>query len=66
MHLAERAKPALSPTLTAAPPCPPRRGLGANKEALDYYAGGELVNGRWAMIAVVGILAADLAGKGEW
>lgn len=42
------------------------QGLGANKEALDYYAGGELINGRWAMLAVVGILATDLLGRGDW
>ena len=28
--------------------------------------GGEIINGRWAMLAVVGILAQELLGKGPW
>jgi len=36
--------------------------LGGNPETLKYYAEGEVTNGRWAMAAVAGILATDLAG----
>jgi hypothetical protein len=36
--------------------------LGANPEALKWYKEGELTNGRWAMMAVAGILFTDLMG----
>ncbi|GAB4816014.1 hypothetical protein N2152v2_003060 [Parachlorella kessleri] len=39
---------------------------GGSKETLDYFVGGEIINGRWAMLAVVGILAQELLGKGPW
>jgi len=40
--------------------------LGTNKEVLPYYAEAELTNGRWAMMAVAGILFTDLVGAGDW
>jgi hypothetical protein len=40
--------------------------LGGNAELLPYYQEAELMNGRWAMMAVSGILATDLIGKGDW
>ncbi len=36
--------------------------LGANKEALPWYREAELMNGRWAMMAVPGILLVEAAG----
>eukprot|EP01025_Chloroclados_australasicus_P053863 TRINITY_DN6373_c0_g1_i4.p1 TRINITY_DN6373_c0_g1~~TRINITY_DN6373_c0_g1_i4.p1 ORF type:complete len:239 (+),score=40.53 TRINITY_DN6373_c0_g1_i4:174-890(+) len=36
--------------------------LGANEKALPWYREGELYNGRWAMMAVVGILFTDAVG----
>lgn len=39
---------------------------GKSKDVLNYYAGGEIYNGRWAMLAVAGILVTDLLGRGDW
>jgi hypothetical protein len=33
------------------------RGLGSNPESLKWFAESERVHGRWAMLAVAGILA---------
>ncbi|KAH7615686.1 putative Photosystem I chlorophyll a/b-binding protein 6, chloroplastic [Nannochloris sp. 'desiccata'] len=41
-------------------------GLGAKKDLLKYYQNAEIINGRWAMAAVAGILAEDLLGRGDW
>lgn len=40
--------------------------LGANSAALPWYVEGELTNGRWAMMAVVGILFTDFVGLPKW
>lgn len=40
--------------------------LGANAEVLPYYQEAERINGRWAMLACVGILAQEALGKGDW
>lgn len=36
--------------------------LGADPDALAWYKEGELTNGRWAMMAVAGILFTDAIG----
>jgi len=36
--------------------------LGVNSSALPYYQEAERMNGRWAMLGLVGILAADFTG----
>jgi len=36
--------------------------LGANKNLINYYREAELMNGRWAMVAVVGILFTEACG----
>jgi len=42
-------------------------GLGADPERLKWYVEAELVHGRWAMIAVAGILGASALGvEGVW
>jgi hypothetical protein len=40
--------------------------LGAKPDLLKYYQNAEIINGRWAMAAVAGILAEDLLGRGDW
>jgi len=40
--------------------------IGANKDLLPYYREAELMNGRWAMAAVAGILFTDLFELGNW
>lgn len=40
--------------------------LGGNPELLPYYQEAELMNGRWAMMAVSGIIFTDLFGLGPW
>lgn len=40
--------------------------LGTKPELLGYFKAAELMNGRWAMLAVVGILAQEALGKGAW
>lgn len=40
--------------------------IGANPTTLPYLREAELMNGRWAMAGVAGILATDLLGKGDW
>eukprot|EP00355_Strombidium_rassoulzadegani_P004069 CAMPEP_0168616378 /NCGR_PEP_ID=MMETSP0449_2-20121227/4997_1 /TAXON_ID=1082188 /ORGANISM="Strombidium rassoulzadegani, Strain ras09" /LENGTH=252 /DNA_ID=CAMNT_0008657163 /DNA_START=59 /DNA_END=817 /DNA_ORIENTATION=- len=40
--------------------------IGANEELLPYYREAELMNGRWAMAAVAGILFTDALGLGNW
>lgn len=41
-------------------------GFAANNELLPWYVEAEKINGRWAMLAVPGILVTDLLGKGNW
>lgn len=41
-------------------------GLGTDPERLKWFAEAEKTNGRWAMMAVVGILGTELLGKGKW
>jgi len=42
-------------------------GLGSDPERLKWYVEAELVNGRWAMIAVAGIIGSSALGvEGEW
>eukprot|EP00854_Cymbomonas_tetramitiformis_P014409 gene14409-17039_t len=42
-------------------------GLGSDPERLKWYVEAELVHGRWAMIAVAGILGAGFLGvEGQW
>lgn len=41
-------------------------GLGMNKDLLPWFREAELYNGRWAMMAVPGILFAEAVGKGPW
>ena len=41
-------------------------GLGADPSRLAWYREAELMHGRWAMSAVVGIVAADLAHAPAW
>jgi len=40
--------------------------IGGNAELLPYYREAELMNGRWAMAAVAGILFTDAFGLGNW
>jgi hypothetical protein len=40
--------------------------LGANEESVKYYQEAELMNGRYAMLAVAGILFTDANGIGPW
>jgi Chlorophyll A-B binding protein len=40
--------------------------LGSKPELLKYFSIGEVINGRWAMLAVVGILAQEALGRGDW
>mmetsp|Transcript_5294 Transcript_5294/g.14761 ORF Transcript_5294/g.14761 Transcript_5294/m.14761 type:complete len:253 (-) Transcript_5294:118-876(-) len=40
--------------------------IGANPDLLPYYKQAELTNGRWAMMAVAGILFTDAFGIGPW
>jgi len=40
--------------------------IGGNPELLPYYREAELMNGRWAMAAVAGILFTDAFGIGPW
>jgi hypothetical protein len=40
--------------------------LGGNPTLLPYYQEAELMNGRWAMMAVAGIIFTDAVGKGPW
>ena len=41
-------------------------GLGTDPERLAWYAEAEKTNGRWAMMAVAGILIAEALGKPKW
>jgi len=40
--------------------------FGANSTLLPWYQEAELMNGRWAMMAVAGIVFTDLVGLGPW
>ena len=40
--------------------------LGTKPELLKYFQVGEIINARWAMLAVVGILAQEALGRGDW
>lgn len=40
--------------------------IGGNADLLPYYREAELMNGRWAMAAVAGILFTDAFGLGNW
>lgn len=40
--------------------------LGSVPENLTRFQEGELINGRWAMLGVAGILGAELLGQGDW
>merc|ERR1712224_563948 len=41
-------------------------GLGSDMDRLTWYAEAEKMNGRWAMVAVVGILGQEAFGLGKW
>ena len=41
-------------------------GLGAADSSLERFREGELINGRWAMLGVAGVLAPELLGFGDW
>ena len=41
-------------------------GLGVDPARLAWYQEAELANGRWAMAAVVGVVAAEAAGAAPW
>merc|ERR1712159_122546 len=41
-------------------------GLGTDPDRLAWYVEAEKMNGRWAMVAVVGILGQESLGLGKW
>merc|ERR1712224_802035 len=41
-------------------------GLGSDADRLAWYAEAEKMNGRWAMVAVVGMLGQESFGLGKW
>merc|ERR1712224_827379 len=41
-------------------------GLGTDSDRLAWYAEAEKMNGRWAMVAVVGIMGQETLGLGKW
>jgi hypothetical protein len=40
--------------------------LGTKPELLKYFQNAEVINGRWAMAAVAGILVQEALGRGDW
>lgn len=41
-------------------------GLGKEETSLLRYQEGEIMNGRWAMLAVPGMIGAEALGYGNW
>ena len=53
-------------------PCPPPRppadplGLGTEPKSLERFVEAEVINGRWAMLGVAGMIGVEALGYGDW
>lgn len=41
-------------------------GLGQDKASLERFVAGEVINGRWAMLGVAGMIGVEALGYGNW